>query len=93
MKEVNAEILACQNGFSTYEDSALRINGSDFNANVERLEAELKLMSEAGLSGGMAQEGEEEDAEDDTEDDTEDDKDDGKEGEDAEGVSDSDERE
>ena len=49
VKEVNAEILACQNGFSTYEDSALRLNGSDFNANVERLATELKLMTEAGL--------------------------------------------
>lgn len=88
VKEVNAEILACQNGFSTYEDSALRINGSDFNANVERLATELKLMAEAGLSGGMAQEEEKPD------DDTEDDSDDGKEEkDDAESVSDQDERE
>lgn len=49
VKEINAEILACQNGFSTHEDSALRINGSDFNANVERLSSERAMLDKAGL--------------------------------------------
>ena len=46
VKEVTAEILACENGFSTREDSALRINGSDFDTNVQRLTREALKMSE-----------------------------------------------
>lgn len=49
VKEVEAEILACQHGFSTMEDSAMRLNGSDFGANVERLKTELELLKAAGL--------------------------------------------
>ena len=49
VKEINAEILACQNGFSTREDSALRINGSDFTSNVEQLAREAELLKNAGL--------------------------------------------
>ena len=60
VKEINAEILACQNGFSTHEDSALRINGSDFNANVERLSRERKMLENAGLYYGIPMEMEEE---------------------------------
>ena len=62
----------------------------DFNANIERLAAEVKLMQEAGLSGGVMQEEEKEDKDDDTEDDSDDRK---EEKEDAKGVSDTDERE
>jgi capsid protein len=36
-KEIKAEVEACANGFSTHADSALRINGSDFDANVDQL--------------------------------------------------------
>lgn len=54
VKEVQAEILACQNGFSTYEDSTLRLNGSDFDANVARLEQELKMLKESGISSASA---------------------------------------
>lgn len=52
-KEISAEIQACQNGFSTYADSALRINGSDFDSNVDALikeNARLKEISGAGES-------------------------------------------
>ena len=45
-KEIEAEILACQNGFSTHEDSALRINGSDFSANVEQLIRENETLKQ-----------------------------------------------
>ena len=48
IKEINSEILACQHGFSTHEDSALRINGSDFSANVERLAQEEAILSKYG---------------------------------------------
>ena len=50
VKEINAEILACENGFSTREDSALRINGSDFTSNVEQLARESELLEGAGLA-------------------------------------------
>jgi capsid protein len=46
VKEINAEVMACANGFSTHEDSALRLNGSDFSANVEQLIREQTQMSE-----------------------------------------------
>ncbi len=49
VKEINAEILAVQNGFTTRADAALRINGSDFAANVEQLAREKTLMEAAGL--------------------------------------------
>ncbi len=45
-KEITAEILACQHGFSTYADSALRINGSDFESNVETLMKETARLKE-----------------------------------------------
>ena len=45
-KEISAEALACQHGFSTHEDSALRLNGSDFVSNVERLKREQELMKD-----------------------------------------------
>lgn len=53
VREVEAEILACQNGFSTHADSALRLNGSDFDSNTARLAAELEQMKAAGI--GQAQ--------------------------------------
>lgn len=45
-KEITAEIQACQNGFSTYADSALRINGSDFDSNVDTLIKEQARLKE-----------------------------------------------
>ena len=46
VKEINAEIMACNNGFSTHEDSALRLNGSEFTSNVEQLMREQELMKD-----------------------------------------------
>lgn len=40
VKEVNAEILAVANGFTTNEDAAIRLNGSDWSSNVEKLQRE-----------------------------------------------------
>lgn len=65
VKEIQAEILACANGFSTHEDSALRINGSDFGANVEQLMREASMMPKGGI-------GFEEESDNDTEDDSDD---------------------
>ena len=52
VKEVEAEILACKNGLSTHEDSALRLNGSDFDANIARLKIERDMIDAAGLQEG-----------------------------------------
>ena len=61
VKEINAEILACANGFSTHEDSALRLNGSDFDSNIERLAREAEMMADLKQSGVPMQEKDEED--------------------------------
>lgn len=50
-KEIAAEIQACQNGFSTYADSALRINGSDFDSNVDELIKETARLQEIPGTG------------------------------------------
>jgi len=44
VKEITAEALACQHGFSTREASALRLNGSDFGANTEKLVTENEML-------------------------------------------------
>lgn len=36
-KEITAEILACSEGFSTHEQSTIRLNGGQWDANVEQL--------------------------------------------------------
>lgn len=45
-KEIQAEEMACANGFSTHADSALRLNGSDFDSNIEQLAREKARMKE-----------------------------------------------
>lgn len=44
VKEVKAEILAVANGFTTNEDAAIRLNGSDWRSNVEKLAREKNKM-------------------------------------------------
>lgn len=44
-KEISAEVMACEYGLSTYSDSATRLNGSDWNANVERLSTENEKLT------------------------------------------------
>lgn len=39
-KEITAEILACSEGFSTHEQSTIRLNGGQWDANVEQLRRE-----------------------------------------------------
>ena len=36
-KEITAEILACSEGFSTHEQSTIRLNGGQWDANVDQL--------------------------------------------------------
>ena len=52
-KEIQAEMMACENGFSTYGDSALRLNGSDFDANIEQLTREKARVKELKTAAGL----------------------------------------
>jgi len=52
-KEIQAEQLACSIGFSTYADSALRLNGSDFDSNIEQLAREHARITELLGSTGQ----------------------------------------
>ena len=40
VKEITAEILACSEGFSTHEQSTIRLNGGQWDSNVEQLRRE-----------------------------------------------------
>ena len=45
MKEITAEILACSEGFSTHEQSTVKLNGGQWDKNVERLVRENEKLS------------------------------------------------
>ena len=45
-KEISAEILAIQNGFTTYSDATARLNGGDWNANIGKLKQEKEQSNE-----------------------------------------------
>lgn len=49
VKEVNAEILACAHGFSTREQSTVKLGGGSWDANVERMAWENQKMADAHL--------------------------------------------
>ena len=53
VKEITAEQLACENGFSTREQSTVRLNGGSFEANAEQLKDENKLHGNT-QSGGSS---------------------------------------
>lgn len=44
-KEITAEILACSEGFSTHEQSTIRLNGGQWDANIEQLQRENEKIS------------------------------------------------
>lgn len=46
VKEITAEIMAVENGFSTNEDSTVRYNGGDWNSNMNKLRQELEKKKE-----------------------------------------------
>lgn len=55
VKEITAEQLACENGFSTREQSTVRLNGGSFEANAEQLKDENELLgniTKSGTTGG-----------------------------------------
>lgn len=45
VKEITAEILACEQGFSTREQSTVRLNGGTWDRNVEQLEKENEKLA------------------------------------------------
>ena len=47
VKEITAEQLACENGFSTREQSTIRLNGGTYEANVEQLLDENTRLAQA----------------------------------------------
>lgn len=47
VKEVNAEILACQYGMSTFEQSTVRLNGGNWRQNIEQRIRENQKLTEA----------------------------------------------
>lgn len=47
VKEITAEQLACENGFSTREQSTIRLNGGSFEANAEQLVDENTRLAQA----------------------------------------------
>ena len=49
-KEIQAEQMACENGFSTHADSALRLNGSDYDSNIEQLAREKEKAESLGIT-------------------------------------------
>lgn len=52
-KEVQAAAMAVENGFSTREAEAIRLNGSEYASNVDKLKSENKRLRDA--NGGNAQ--------------------------------------
>ena len=54
VKEIQAEQLACENGFSTREQSTVRLNGGSFEANAEQLRGENALLKGAELQASGA---------------------------------------
>ena len=58
VKEMNAEILAISHGLTTHEAAATRLNGSQFDRNIEQLVQENTKLKEArdvlGYSSGFA---------------------------------------
>lgn len=44
VKEVKAEIMAVEHGFTTHEDATMRLNGGDWNNNMDQLEREYERL-------------------------------------------------
>ena len=54
IKEVTAEILACEQGFSTRAESSMRLNGSEFSKNISALKKENPLLFEANSVNALS---------------------------------------
>lgn len=54
-KEVSAAVTAIDNGLSTREAEAIKLNGSEYTSNVDKLEVENELLSRAGAKAQCKQ--------------------------------------
>ena len=54
-KEISAEVMACENGFSTRAESAIKLNGSEFYKNISLLKAENQKLIEANSATMQAE--------------------------------------
>jgi len=54
-KEIGAEILANQHGYSTHEQSTIRLNGGQWEANMNQLKRENEMIAEANGTTPEAQ--------------------------------------
>ncbi|MFR1061162.1 MAG: phage portal protein [Enterocloster sp.] len=54
-KEISAEILANQHGYSTHEQSTIRLNGGQWEANMNQLKRENEMIAEANGTTPEAQ--------------------------------------
>lgn len=50
-KEIDAEAMAIAHGFSTHEQSTIRLNGGQWQENITQLDIERRLLREHGLEG------------------------------------------
>lgn len=50
VKEITAEVMAVEKGFSTHEQSTARLNGGNWQNNIEKLQRETEKMKAAGLT-------------------------------------------
>ena len=55
-KEIQAEQMMCENGFSSRSDSAMRLNGSEFSKNIQLLEPENKMLKAVSMTPPQTQE-------------------------------------
>lgn len=53
VKEVTAEIMSVEAGFSTNSDSAIRVNGSDWNQNMDQIQSETQKKQSILGAGNM----------------------------------------
>ncbi|MBD5469219.1 MAG: phage portal protein [Lachnospiraceae bacterium] len=60
VKEIEAEVMAVEHGFSTHEQSTIKLNGGQWAANMRQLTDENKKIAAASAAGQPAQTGKEE---------------------------------
>lgn len=52
VKEISAEILSVNEGFTTHEDATIRLNGGSWDSNMDKLQRERSKLSEETITGG-----------------------------------------
>lgn len=55
VKEITAEVLAVQHGFSTHEQSTARLNGGNWQNNIEKLQREKQQLAALPTEGAQNQ--------------------------------------